>query len=81
MIKSIDELVETNNPNSPYNSDYRYGKLIIGGLRKTNVLLNLIKHQRADVEKVICTSRIHSDQSIDYLSKREKKYGLNMKQI
>ena len=41
------------NPNWPYISDDPYGILIIGDLRsrKTNVLLNLIKHQ-PDIDKI-----------------------------
>ena len=42
------------------------------------MLLNLTKHQRADVDKVYM-SKVHSDQSINYLSTEEKKQGLNMK--
>ena len=43
-----------NNPNSPYIPDYPYRVLIIGGSGsgKTNVLLNLIKHQQPDVNKI-----------------------------
>ena len=42
------------NPNWPYIHDYHYRILIIGGLGsdKTNTLLNLLKHQRPDVDKI-----------------------------
>ena len=41
------------NPNWPYIPDHPYRILIIGdsGSGKTNVLLNLIKHQRPDLDK------------------------------
>ena len=48
MMKNYDESVKINhNLNWPYIPDHPYKILIIGGLRsrKTNVLLNLIKHQ------------------------------------
>ena len=50
MTKNYDELVEINlNPKWPYISDHPYRILISGGSGsgKTNVLLNLIKHQRS----------------------------------
>ena len=48
MMKNYDQSVEINyNPSWPYIPDHPYRMLIIGGCgsRKTNVLLNLIKHQ------------------------------------
>ena len=33
------------------------------------------------LRKFICTSKIHSDQSISYLSMEEKKKGLNKQKI
>ena len=55
MMKNYDQSVEINhNPNWPYISDHPYRILIIGGSGsgKTNVLLNLIKHQRPDIDKM-----------------------------
>ena len=55
MMKNYDQLVEINhNPNWPYIPDHLYRILIIGGWRsgKTNVLLNLRKHQRPDIDKI-----------------------------
>ena len=54
IIKTFDESVERNcNLNWPYISDHPYRILIIvgSGSGKNNVLLNLIKHQRADTDK------------------------------
>ena len=54
-IKSYDQSVEINhNPNEPYISDHPYRILITGGSGsgKTNVLLNLIKKQRPDINKI-----------------------------
>ena len=54
-MKNYDQSVEKNhNPNWPYIPDHLYRILIIGGSgsEKTNVLLNLIKHQRPDIDKI-----------------------------
>ena len=55
MIKNYDQSVEIiHNPNWPYIPDHPYRILNIGGSGsgKTNVLLNLIKHQRPDIDKI-----------------------------
>ena len=55
MIKNYDQSVELNHSqNWPYIPDHPRKILIIGGSgsRKTNVLLNLIKHQRPDIDKI-----------------------------
>ena len=55
MIKNYDQSVEINhNPNWHYISDHPYKTLIVGGSgsRKTKVLLNLIRHQRPDIDKI-----------------------------
>ena len=55
MMKNYDESVEIkHNPNWPYIPDHSYRTLIIGSLGsgKTNVLLNLIKHQQSDIDKI-----------------------------
>ena len=51
MIK-INTLKINHNPNWRYVSDHPCRILVIGGSRsgKTNVLLNLIKNQRADID-------------------------------
>ena len=54
-MKNYDESVEVNhNGTWPYITDHSYRILIIGGSEsgKTNVLLNLIKHQRLDIDKI-----------------------------
>ena len=55
MIKNHDESVEINhNPIWPYIPGHPYRILITGGSGsgKTNVLLNLMKHQRPDIDKI-----------------------------
>ena len=55
MIKNDNKSVEINcNPNWFYIPDHLYSILIIGGSDsgKTNVLLNLIKHQRTNIDKI-----------------------------
>ena len=55
MIKNYDESIEINhNPNWPYISDHPSRILIIGflGSEKTNILLNLIKNQPLEIDKI-----------------------------
>ena len=55
MIKNYDQSVEKNhNPNWPYIPDHPYIILVIGvsGSRKTNMLLNLIKTQRPNIDRI-----------------------------
>ena len=55
MMKNYDQSVKINhNPNWLYIPDNPYKILIIGGSwsGKTNVLLNLIKNQRPDIDKI-----------------------------
>ena len=73
-MENYDHSVEINhNPNWPYISDHPYRILIIAGSTssKTNVLLNLIKNQLPDIDK-ICTSKIYQKQIINYLLTKEK---------
>ena len=55
MIKNYDQSAEANqNPSWTYIPDHPYRISIIDGLGlgKTNVLFNLIKHQRPDTDKI-----------------------------
>ena len=55
MMKNYDQSVEiNNNPNWSCIPDHRFRILVIGGWGsgKTNVLLNLIKHQQPDIDKI-----------------------------
>ena len=55
MMKNYDQSVETNyNQNWPYLPEHSNKNLIIcgSGSGKTNVLLNLIKHQLPDIGKI-----------------------------
>ena len=55
MTKNYDESVEVNhNVNWPYIPDHPYRILVIGGSGSgnTNVLLNLIKHKRPDIDRI-----------------------------
>ena len=55
MMKNYDESVKINhNPNGSYIPEHPYKILIIGGSGsgKTNVLLNLGKHQQPDIDKI-----------------------------
>ena len=74
-MENYEESVKLN-PNSywSYIPNYRYRTLIIGdsGSGKTNTLLNLIKLQQPNIDKIICTSVIYSNQSILCLSMEEK---------
>ena len=55
MMKNYGESDKINhNPIWPYIPNHPYSVFIIGGTRsgKTNVLVNLIKHQWPDIEKI-----------------------------
>ena len=55
MMKNYDESIEINhNQNWPYIPDYSYRILIIvgSGVGGTIVFLDLIKHQRPDIDKI-----------------------------
>ena len=55
MMKYYNQLVKMNHsPNWPYIPNHLYRILKIGGSGsgKTNVLLNLIKNQRPDIDKI-----------------------------
>ena len=81
MMKNYDDSVEKDhNPNWLYIPDHPYSILIIGGSGsgKSNLLLNLIKHQDQILIKFISTSKIHSNQSINYLLTEEKKKELKI---
>ena len=55
ITKNYDESIDINHsPNWPHIPDHPYIILIIGASRsrKTIVLLNLIKHQRTDIDKI-----------------------------
>ena len=70
-MKNYDQSIEINHdPNWPYVLDHPYQILVIvgSGSEKTNVLLNLIKHQRPDIDKIIYMSKIRLNQGINYLS-------------
>ena len=79
MMKNYDQSVEINhNLNWPYIPDYPYRMLVIVSSEsgKTNVLLNLIKNQRPDIDKRSIRTKmsmIHSNQSINWLLTEDKK--------
>ena len=79
MMKNYDQSVEINhNLNWPYIPDYPYRMLVIVSSEsgKTNVLLNLIKNQRPDIDKRSIQTKmsmIHSNQSINWLLTEDKK--------
>ena len=70
MMQNYDKSVEINhNPIFFYIPDHSYIILIIAssGSGKTNVLLNLIKHQRPDLDKIfICRRSTRIKVSITY---------------
>ena len=60
VMKNYDQPVEINhNPNWSYIPDHPYRIVIIGGSgsEKTNVLLNLIRHQRPNIDKLFISQR------------------------
>ena len=83
MIKNYDQSVEINrNPNWPYVPDHPYRILITGSLGsgKTNVLLNLIKHQRSDIDKIYLYVKVPLESKYQLLiNGREKVSTENLK--
>ena len=76
MMKNYDQSVEINhNPNWPYILNHPYRILIIvgSGSGKTNVLLNLIKHQRPYIDKIYLYVK-----DINCLLMAEKKVGIQI---
>ena len=52
-MKNYDQSVKANHdPNWQCIPDYSYKIFIIGGSGKTNVLLNLLKYERPDIDKI-----------------------------
>ena len=78
-MKNFDQSVEINhNRNWLYIPDHPYRILIIGGSRsgKTNVLLNLIKNQRADTDKIYLYVKDQLKSKYQLLITGEEKVGI-----
>ena len=76
MMKNYDQSVEINhNPNWSCIPDHRFRILVIGSWRsgKTNVLLNLIKHQRPDIDKIYLYVKDPFESTYQLLIMEEKK--------
>ena len=81
MMKNFDQSVQINhNPNWPYIPDHPYRVLIIGGSRsgKTNVLLNLIKNQRPDIDKIYLYVKNWFKSKYQLLIKGREKVGIEI---
>ena len=80
MMKKYDRSVEINhNPNWSYIPDHSYRILIIGGSSgsgKTNVLLNLIKHQQPDIDKIYLYVKDPFDSKYQLLINGRGKLGI-----
>ena len=79
MKKSYDESVEINlNPNWPYNPDHPYRILIIvvSGSGKTSALLNLIKNQRPNVDKIYLYAKDSFKSKYQLIINRREKVGI-----
>ena len=72
------------NPSWPYISDHLHRILIIGGSGsgKTNVLLNLIKNQRPDIDKIYLYAKDLFESKHQLLIKGREKVGIeNLKNL
>ena len=79
MMKKFDQSVEINhNPNLPYIPDHPYRILINGGSGsgKTNVLLNLIKYERPDIDKIYLYLKDPFELKYQLLIKGREKVGI-----
>ena len=78
-MKNYDQLIEINhNLNWHYIPDHPYRILIIGssGSGKTNVLLNVMKNQRPDIEKICLYVKDPIKSKYQLLINRRKKLGI-----
>ena len=76
MMKNYyDQVKIPQNPNCHYIFHHIHKILNIGGWKpgEANALLNLKKHQQANIVKCIYTSKKHLNKGINYLSLEEKK--------
>ena len=81
MLKNYDQSVEINhNPNWPDIPDRPYRILIIGGSGsgKTNVLLNLIKHQQLNIDNVYFYTKDPLESKYPFLYNRGEKVGIEI---
>ena len=63
MMKNYDQLVKINHNSSwHYIPDHPYKILMVigSGIGRTNMFLNLIKHQRPDIDKIYLYARVPS---------------------
>ena len=81
MLKNYDQSVKINNiPNWPHIPDHPYRILIIGGSasEKINVSLNLIKHQRPDIDKIYLYVKDPFESKYELLINRREKVGIEI---
>ena len=84
MMKNFDESVKINhNLNWPYIPDNPYRVLTIGvsGSGKTNELLNLIKHQQPDVDKIYFYIKHQFESQYRLLINEREKVGIKHEEI
>ena len=81
MMKNHDQSVEINhNLNWSYILDHPYRILVIGGSGsgKTNVLLNVIKHQRPDIDKIYLYAKNLIESKYQLLINGRQKLGIEI---
>ena len=81
MMKNYDQLVEINhNTNWPYIPDHPHGTLIVGGSgsAKNNVLLNLLKHQQPDIDKIYLHVKDPFESKYQLLINGREKVGIGL---
>ena len=85
MMKTYDQSVEINhNPNWPYIPDHLFRILIIRGSvsGKTDVLLNLRKHQQPDIDKIYLYVKDPFESKYQLLINGREKVGIeNLKNL
>ena len=80
-MKNYDQSVEINhNPDWPYIPDHSYRILIVGGSGsgKTNFLLNLIKHQRSNIDKIYLYVKDRFESKYQLLINEKEKVGIEI---
>ena len=76
-MENYDQSVQINhNPDWPYILEHLYRVSVIGGSGKTNVLLNLIKYQQPDIDKIYLHVKDPFKSKYQLLINRTEKVGI-----
>ena len=84
MMRNYDESFEVNyKPDWPYITDHSYKDLMINGtgLGKTNVLLNFIKYEQSDIDKIYLYVKDPFESKCQLFTNGKEKIGIKQQKI